>query len=220
MSVHVCVYDVGCFVDVLVSRSGYCRRKLSVPVIAVLLSSSMGISIEWLTGVSQVLGSRPDEFSCEWKIHLRLRCIHCVRAILSPGYAIPSLIFHYQYVCSCVCIWRWFLCRCACELERVLWGEAKCSNDCNTFKLLGGYVDRVTDWCVTGPGFAPRRVQLWMKNLFKALVYTLYEDNLVPWLRYSFIAISLSVCLFMCVYIMLVDLSMCLRVGVGIVGRS
>ena len=27
-------------------------------------------------------------------------------------------------------------------------------------KLLGGYVDRVTDWCVTGHGFAPRRVQL------------------------------------------------------------
>ena len=27
-------------------------------------------------------------------------------------------------------------------------------------KLLGGYVDSVTDWCVTGPGFAPRRVQL------------------------------------------------------------
>ena len=28
------------------------------------------------------------------------------------------------------------------------------------YKLLGGYVDRVTDWCVTGHGFAPRRVQL------------------------------------------------------------
>ena len=28
------------------------------------------------------------------------------------------------------------------------------------FKLLGGYVDRVTDWCVTGRGFVPRRVQL------------------------------------------------------------
>ena len=27
-------------------------------------------------------------------------------------------------------------------------------------KLLSGGVDRVTDWCVTGPGFAPRRVQL------------------------------------------------------------
>ena len=28
VSVHVCVYDVGCFVDVLASRSGYCVRKL------------------------------------------------------------------------------------------------------------------------------------------------------------------------------------------------
>ena len=54
-------------------------------------------------------------------------------------------------------------------------------------------------------------------NFIKALVYTLCEDNLVPWLRYSFSDISLSVCLFMCVYMMLVALSMCLRVGVGIV---
>ena len=37
-------------------------------------------------------------------------------------------------------------------------------------------------------------------NFIKALVYTLCEDNLVPWLRYSFSDISLSVCLFMCVY--------------------
>ena len=29
--------------------------------------------------------------------------------------------------------------------------------------LLGGYVDRVTDWCVTSRGFAPRHVQLWIK---------------------------------------------------------
>ena len=28
VSVNVCVYDVGCFVDVLASRSGYCVRKL------------------------------------------------------------------------------------------------------------------------------------------------------------------------------------------------
>ena len=32
-------------------------------------------------------------------------------------------------------------------------------------------------------------------------MYTLCEDNLVPWLRYSFSDISLSVCLFMCVYV-------------------
>ena len=37
---------------------------------------------------------------------------------------------------------------------------------------------------------------------------------------YSFSDISLSVCLFMCVYMMLVALSMCLRVGAGIVGGS
>ena len=55
---------------------------------------------------------------------------------------------------------------------------------------------------------------------FKALVYKLCEDNLVPWLSYSFSDISLSVCLFMCVYMMLVALSMCLRVGAGLVGGS
>ena len=48
-------------------------------------------------------------------------------------------------------------------------------------------------------------------------MYTLGEDNLVPWLRYSFSDVSLSVCLFMCVYMMMVALSMCLRVGAGIV---
>ena len=42
----------------------------------------------------------------------------------------------------------------------------------------------------------------------------------VPWLRYSFSDISLSVCLFTCVYTMLLALSMCLRVGAGIVGGS
>ena len=46
VSVHVCVYDVGCFVDVLVSRSGYSVRKPSVPMIAILLSFSVGVSIE------------------------------------------------------------------------------------------------------------------------------------------------------------------------------
>ena len=43
---YVCVYDVGCFVAVLASRSGYCVRKPSVPMIATLLSSSVGMSIE------------------------------------------------------------------------------------------------------------------------------------------------------------------------------
>ena len=42
----MCVYDVGCFVDVLASRSGYSGRKPSVPMIAILLSSLVGLSIE------------------------------------------------------------------------------------------------------------------------------------------------------------------------------
>ena len=54
-------------------------------------------------------------------------------------------------------------------------------------------------------------------NFIKALVYTLCEDNLVPWLRYSFSDISLRVCQIMCVYMMSVALSMCLGVGAGIV---
>ena len=55
--------------------------------------------------MSQVLGSPPDVFTCELKIHLRLWCIHCVRTILSPGCAIPSMIFHYQCVSSYVCVY-------------------------------------------------------------------------------------------------------------------
>ena len=58
------------------------------------------------------------------------------------------------------------------------------------------------------------------KISFKVLVYTLCEDNLVPWLHYSFSDISLSVCLFTCVYMMLVALSMCLRDRAGVVGGS
>ena len=46
MSVHACVYDVGCLVDVLASRRGYSGRKPSVPMIAILLNSSVGLSIE------------------------------------------------------------------------------------------------------------------------------------------------------------------------------
>ena len=57
-------------------------------------------------------------------------------------------------------------------------------------------------------------------NFIKALVYTLCEDNIDPWLRYSFSYISLSVCLFMCVYMMLVALSICLWVLAGIVWGS
>ena len=64
MPVQVCVYDVGCFVDVLASRSGYCVRN-RVPMIAILFSSLVGMSIERLTGVSQVVGSLADVFCCE-----------------------------------------------------------------------------------------------------------------------------------------------------------
>ena len=39
-------------------------------------------------------------------------------------------------------------------------GGSRRSDDRTAFKLLSGYVDRVTDWCVTGRGFAPRCVQL------------------------------------------------------------
>ena len=57
-------------------------------------------------------------------------------------------------------------------------------------------------------------------NFIKALVYILCEDNLVPLLHYSFYDILLSECLFMCVYMMLVALSIWLRVGAGIVWGS
>ena len=58
------------------------------------------------------------------------------------------------------------------------------------------------------------------KISFKALVHTLCEDNLVPGLHYAFSDISLSVCLFTCVYMMLVALLMCLRVEEGSVRGS
>ena len=45
VSVHVCVHDVGCFVDVFASRSGYSGRKPSVPMTAILLSSLVGLSM-------------------------------------------------------------------------------------------------------------------------------------------------------------------------------
>ena len=164
VSVHMCVYDVGCFVDVLASRSGYSGRKPSVPMIAILLSSSVGLSIEWLPGAPQVPGLRPDVFSCELKIHLRLWCIHCVRTILSPGCAIPSLIFHYQCVCSCVCVYD-----VGCFVD-VLASRSGYSGRKPSVPMIAILLSSlvglsiVTDFCVTGPGFAPRRVQLWIKK--------------------------------------------------------
>ena len=54
-------------------------------MIAILLSSSVGLSTEWLTGVSQVPGSRPDVFSCELKILLlsRKRLVKSLRSRVS-----------------------------------------------------------------------------------------------------------------------------------------
>ena len=57
------------------------------------------------------------------------------------------------------------------------------------------------------------------KVLFKALVCTLCEDK-SPGCAIPFSDISLSVCLFTCVYMMFVALSMCLQVGAGSVGGS
>ena len=56
------------------------------------------------------------------------------------------------------------------------------------------------------------------KISFKALVYTLCEDKspgcAIPSLIFHYL------CMFTCVYMMLVALSMCLRVGAGSVGGS
>ena len=57
-------------------------------------------------------------------------------------------------------------------------------------------------------------------NFIMALVYTLCEDNLVPWLHSFFSDISLSVCLVKYVYMMLVALSICLQVLAGVVWGS
>ena len=57
MPFHVCVYDVGCFVDVLASRSVLCEEaKCSNDHNT--SSSSVGFD-RILTGVSQVVGLRP-----------------------------------------------------------------------------------------------------------------------------------------------------------------
>ena len=111
--------------------------------------------------MSEVLGSRSDVFSCELKIHLRLWCIHCVRTILSPGCAIPSLIFHYQCVCSCVC--RLYDVGCFVDVLASRSGHSgmKPSVPMITILLSSSVgLSIVTDWCVTGPGYAPRHVQL------------------------------------------------------------
>ena len=151
-------------------------------------------------------------------ISLRLWCIHCVRTILSPGCAIPYL-FHYQCVCSYVCIWCWLLCRYACDSGRVLCEEAKAPMIAILFSSSVGMSIEWLTGVLQVVGSLPD-VFSFDLNFIKALVYTLCEDNLVPWLRYFFSDISLSVCLFMCAYMMFVALSICLRVGAGIVWGS
>ena len=46
MSVHVCVYDVGCFVDVLASRSGVLCEEAKCSNDRNTFSSSVGMSIK------------------------------------------------------------------------------------------------------------------------------------------------------------------------------
>ena len=187
-------------------------EEAKVPMIAILFSSSVGMSIEWLTGVSQVVGSRPDKFSCELNFFKTLVYTLCEDNL------VPWLCY-YPCVCSCVCIWCSLLCWYACESERVLCEEAKVPI---MAILFSSSVGMSIEW-LTGvsqvEGSRPG-VFNWELNFIKALVYTLFEDNLVPLLRYSFSNISLSVCQFMCVYMMLIALSICLRFRAGIVWGS
>ena len=167
-------------------------EEAKAPMIAILFSSLVGMSKEWLTGVSQVVGSRPDKFSCELNFIKALVYTLC-EDNMSPGCAISSLIFHYQCVFTCVCIWCWLLCRYACESERVLCEEAKAPMIAILFSSLVGMS---IEW-LTGVsqvvGSRPDKFSCELKFI-KALVYTLCEDNLVPWLRYY-------QCVFSCVCI-------------------
>ena len=182
------------------------------PMIAILFSSSVGMSIEWLTGVSQVEGSRPDVFSCE------LNFIKALVYTLCEDNLVPWLRY-YQCVCSCVCIWCSLLCRYACKSERVLCEEAKVPI---MAILFSSSVGMLIEWLTGVSQVVGSRPEVFNceLNFITALVYTLCEDNLRPLLRYSFSDISLSVCQFICVYMMLVALSICLRVGAVIVWGS
>ena len=181
-------------------------------MIAILFSSSVGMSIEWLTGVSQVVGSRPDMFSCD------LNFIKALVYTLCEDNLVPWLHSFFSdislSVCLFKCVYRMLVALSICLRvgAGIVWGT-KGSNDRNTFYLIGGHVDRVTDWCVTGRGFAPRRVQLWIKFHKGSGVYVVWGQSFP-------LVTLLSVCLFMCVYMMFVALSICLQVGVGIVWGS
>ena len=218
VSFHVFVYDIGCFVEYACESERVLCDEAKVLMIAIIFSSSVGMSIECLTGVSQVEGSRPDLFSCELNFIKALVYTLCEdNLILWLRY--PSLIFHYQFVCSCVCIWCWLLCRYACDSGRVLCEEAKAPM---IAILFSSSVGMSMEWLTGVSQVVGSRPDVFSceLNFIKALVYTLCDDNLVPLLCYSFSDISLSVCLFMCVYRMLVKLSICLRVGAGIVWGS
>ena len=177
------------------------------------------MSIEWLNGVSQVVGSCPDVISCE------LNFINALVYILCEDNLVPWLRYSFSDISLSVClfirvcIWCWLLCPYAYESERVLCEDAKVPM---ITIIFSSSVGMSIDW-LTGVsqvvGSRPDVISCDL-NFIKALVYTLCEDNLVPWLRYSLSDISLSVCLFMCVYMMLVALSICLRVLAGIVWGS
>ena len=85
----------------------------------------VGVGIVWGSQVFQwsLYFLSSSVFSCELKIHLRLWCIHCVRTILSPGCAIPSLIFHYQCACSCVYMMLVALPMCLRVWAGIMWGS-------------------------------------------------------------------------------------------------
>ena len=187
-------------------------EEAKVPMMAILFSSLVGMSIEWLTGVSLVEGSRPDVFSCE------LNFIKALVYTLCEDNLVPWLRY-YQCGCSCVCIWCSLICRYACESNRVLCEEAKVPI---MAILFSSSVGMSIEWLTGVSQVEGSRPDVFSceLNFIKALVYTLCEDNLVPLLCYSFSDISLSVCHFMCVYMMLIALSICLRFGAGIVWGS
>ena len=153
MSVHVCVYNVGCFVDVLVSRSGYSVRKPSVPMIgSVMVSSPLLLTF----GTLSLL------------LYFRLP----LTFLPSKGRSITILGTRWHdFFFFSITRFRYFTIVLFFTLHFFSFSQgmqtrerAHCARSVFPFikkkKLLGGYVDSVTDWCVTGPGFAPRCVQL------------------------------------------------------------
>ena len=151
------------------------------------------MSIEWLTGVSQVEGSRPDVFSCELNFIKALVYTLCEDNLV-------HWLRYYQCVCSCVCIWCSLLCRYACKSERVLCEEAKVPIMAIRFSSSVGMS---IEW-LTGvsqvEGFAPRSVQLWIKFHKGSGVYIVWGQScpLVALflLWYFIINVSVHVCVY------------------------